>query len=302
MRRKGRFVILTLGLTCLSAVVLASCVSIGGDTPGLSQRDISSTAEAVQFATSEAIRQATRVAANASHTAIAQATNTVIARERRAEADRTSVASTAQARATAQAPATRTVRAQAFETARAEAEATIQVLNEHASQVYGPSDGALAQEAGDLVACDDAGVKLRNFVVEAKFRNPQAEPGEKWDYGIVFLNLGGQTQYRLILDSDGRWTLNLHGSGFDIENRDTTDLLDLSQGGSNRLKLFLTGDTAQLYLNGKYVSTLDLDMWGGMGAASPYMHSVLICAGIKRGYSLPGKSTVYEDFSVWELP
>jgi len=301
LRRKGRSILLALALTCLSTFALASCASNGDGAPSLSTKDASSTAEAVQFATSEAIRQTTRVAANASHTAVAQATDTVVACERKAEVERTSLASTARARATAQAPATQTVRAQAFQTARAHAEATIQVLNEQASQVYGPSDGALEQEAGDEVACDDTGVKLRDFVVEAKFRNPQAEPGEKWDYGIIVLNLGGQTQYRLILDSDGRWTLNLHSSGFDIENRDTSDLLDLSQGGSNTLKLFVKGDTGQLYLNGEYVSTLDLDMLG-MGAASAYTHNVLICAGIKRGYSLPGRSTIYEGFSVWSLP
>jgi hypothetical protein len=301
MRRKGRLAIFALGLACLSTLALASCASIGDGVPSLSTKDASSTAEAVQFATSEAIRQTTRVAANASNTAIAQAIHTVAARERKAEVGRTSIASTAQARATAQAPATQTVRAQAFQTAHAQAEATVRVLNEQATQVYGPSDGALEQEAGDEVACDDTGVKLSDFVVEAKFRNPQAEPGEKWDYGIIFLNLGGQTQYRLILDSDGRWTLNLHGSGFDIENRDTTDLLDLSQGGSNTLKLFVAGDTGYLYLNGGYLSTLDLDMLG-MGAASAYTHNVLICTGIKRGYSLPGRSTIYEGLSVWALP
>jgi hypothetical protein len=117
----------------------------------------------------------------------------------------------------------------------------------------------------------------------------------------TFSNTGEATEYRVILDSESAWTFNLHSSGYDISLRDTTNLLDLSDRGSNTLKLYVTGDTAQLYMNGHYIDTLDLVMLG-LGQSSEATHDVMVCAGIREEYAAVGRLTRYEGFRVWSLP
>jgi hypothetical protein len=277
---------------------------IPGIGPGQPEEDASATREAVQFATAEVIREATRESLRATDTVIAQATATTeteIAHERGTASARTSIAQATRAYATAQAPVTQTARAQALETTRAHAEETVTALSASATQVYGPSNGNLEPPGGDQVACDEAGLTLHNFIAEARFYNPGPESGQPWDYGIIFPNLGTETDYRLTVSSDGDWALNLHSTGFDITNRDETALLDVSEGGSNTLKLVVTEEGAYLFINGRYVTTLDLDMFE-IVSPDRALHPVLICAGVKSGYSVPGRATRYEDFTVWSLP
>jgi hypothetical protein len=280
-------------------------------TPTLSSRDVSATREAVQFATSEAARQATIEIEAPSRTALARITASAEAHERETA---TTVASTAQARATTHArdtaavPVTQTAMAQAFERAHAQADATTQALTQRATLLFGPSSGILEQREGDQapqVACEDPHLILRDFIAEATFHNPTASDPlpspPAWDYGFIFSNLDGETEYRLILDSGGSWTLNLHSSGFDISNRDSTPLLNLSTEGSNTLKLYVTGDTSYLYINGQYIDTLDLAMFG-MAQPSGSAHDISICAGIMVGNAIAGRPTLYDGFTVWSLP
>jgi hypothetical protein len=184
--------------------------------------------------------------------------------------------------------------------ARSQAEATTEALSERATQVHEPSTGALEPPGGNEVACDDSRVTAHNFIAEARFYNPSA-PDQAWDYGFIFLNVGTETDYRLTVDSGGSWALNLHSPGFDITNRDETTLLDLGEGGSNRLKLVVSGDTAYLFINGQYATALDMDLYEMVGPERA-LHPVLICAGINSGFAALGRTTRYEDFTVWELP
>lgn len=266
-------------------------------TPSLSEAEVSGTREAVQVATSQAEGRATARAGRASGTARARATTTAEAREREATA-------TQAALATAEAPPTLTAEARAYETARVRAEATAQVLDEQAIPVYGLTVGTLERMEGDEVPCAAAGLNLREFVAEATFRNPQAaraEADRAWDYGLVFSNIGEGTEYRAILDSGGSWTFGLHSDAYDISISDATGLMDLSGAGSNTLKLFVTGDEAQLYVNGSYIDTFDLTMLA-LGQSSEAAHDVMVCAGLGEGNGGVGMVTQYEEFKVWFLP
>jgi len=244
-----------------------------------------------------------------SRTAIAHSTASAEAHERET-ASAAQVRSTTHALETAAVPVTQTARAQAFETARARAGATAQTLTQHATLLFGPSSGVLEQREGDQapqIACESPRLILRDFIAEATFHNPTASDPlpspPAWDYGFIFSNLDGETEYRIILDSGGSWTLNLHSSGLDISNRDSTSLLDLSTEGSNTLKLYVTNDndTSHLYINGQYVDTLDLTMFG-MAQSSGSEHDISICAGIMVGNAIAGRPTLYDDFNLWSLP
>jgi hypothetical protein len=289
---------------CALVAGLIAWVLLRASTPTLSQAEVSGTREAVQFATSQADRRATMKAGRATGTAIAWETATAEAHGRGVAASQTSIAAATAARATAEAPPTLTAQAQAHETAQVQAEATAQVLDRQATVLYGPISGTLEQIEGVALPCTAAGVSLRDFVAEATFRNPEDAgfaAGGAWDYGLIFSNIGEATEYRVILDSESAWTFNLHSSGYDISIRDTTSLLDLSGRGSNTLKLYVTGDTAQLYVNGHYIDTFELVMLG-LGQASQATHDVMVCAGIREEYAAVGRLTRYEGFRAWSLP
>jgi hypothetical protein len=290
--------LLPLTLASIAALIFLFWLLFRGNpsTPTLSSRDTSATREAIQFATGEALRQATREAAAPTTTAIARITSTVQAHERDA---RTATAA-AQARSTAQAPATQTARAQAFATSRTQAEATTQALTTLSTLVYGPSGGTLEQTAASQVACDSSHITLSDFIAEATFHNP-GPVSQPWDYGIIFSNLEDESEYRLVLDSGGSWTLNLHSTGFDISNRDTTPLLDLSPTGSNTLKLFVTDNIGDLYINSHYVDTLDLTMFG-LDPSTESEHDIFVCIGILEGNALTERPVVYDNFTIWSLP
>ena len=303
-QRAGLFPCLIFVAGCALVAGLVAWVVLRGASPTLSQAEVSGTREAVQFATSQADRRATMKAGRATGTAVAWVTATAEARAREAAASQTAVAAATAARATAEAPPTLTAQAQARETAQVEAEATVQVLDGQATVVYGPTSGTLEQMEGGELPCTAAGVNLRDFVAEATFHNPEDAgfaAGGAWDYGLIFSNIGDDTEYRVSLDSESTWTFSLHSSGYDISLRDTTGLLDLSGRGSNTLKLYVTVDKALLYVNGRYIDTLDLVMLS-LGQSSEAAHDVMVCAGIREEYAAIGRLTRYEDFRVWSLP
>jgi hypothetical protein len=294
--------ILPLTLASIAALIFLFWLLFRSNpsAPALSSQQTSATREAAQFATGEAIRQATRDAAAPTTTAVARATSTARAQKREtASSARTSTAA-AQARSTAQAPATQTAQAQAFATAQTEAEATTQALTTLSTLVYGPAGGVLEQTERNQIACNPSHITLSDFIAEATFHNP-GPTSQPWDYGIIFSNLEDESEYRLILDSGGSWTLNLHSTGFDISNRDTTPLLDLSPTGSNTLKLFVTDNIGDLYINSHYVDTHDLTMFG-LDPSTESEHDISICAGIMEGNDLVGRPVVYDNFTIWSLP
>ncbi len=185
-------------------------------------------------------------------------------------------------------------------TATAQAlQATATALIPQASLVYGPAEGELAHEEGDFIPKLDTEVNVRDFIVEARFYNPY-DPAEKgWDYGFGFRDTGSDSNYRLYVESSGKWTLDsvtTRGEEADFEEVGGGHWpgLDLSAGGSNHLRLVVQGEAALFFINGAYVSTLDVsarNLFGG----------VWIGTGFETGHEMLGRSTRYQDFSVWSL-
>ncbi len=273
-------------------------------TSGLTREQVSATMEAVQSATSQAERRATVRTSRATTTALARQTVTANSRETEAASHQTSVAATSAAQATAKAPPTLTALAKAHATAQVQAEATVQVLDGQALLQYGPTEGTLEQLEGEGGPCAAASVNLRNFVAEATFHNPQDAgfaAGGAWDYGLVFPNIGEPTEYRGILDSESKWTFNLHSDAYDISISDASNLVDTSDGGSNTIKLYVADESAHVYINGRYLDTFDLVMLG-LGQSELTHHDVSVCAGIREEYTTVGRLTQYEGFRVWSLP
>jgi hypothetical protein len=143
-----------------------------------------------------------------------------------------------------------------------------------------------------------AEVQLRSFIAEARFTNPIAAKLHSFDYGLLFsVEPDFARYYFLVVDSDQRWSLNLSTQ----DSADSIPIaggiepqLDMSLNGSNRLRLIVEGGTAYIYLNDKFITSVE--------NLEPAAGDVAVATGIFSGDMISGGSTPYADFSVWSLP
>jgi hypothetical protein len=94
-----------------------------------------------------------------------------------------------------------------------------------------------------------------DFVVEAVFGNPSDDAGGGWDYGFLFGPSGSPEDYRLSVDSEGQWFLDL-GSTTVLSGQ--VESLNLAAGESNKLRLIVIEGTGIFFVNDEYVATLDV--------------------------------------------
>ena len=149
-------------------------------------------------------------------------------------------------------------------TAEAEEQAVrteIAELNDLTVLVAGPLQGDLEHDAEDgniekLSSFDDLG----NFVAHAQLYNPYGSAAGSWDYGFGFRDTGGADQYRLVVQSDKEWMLYLVGGdpNVDLIAKGVVANLDVSTDGSNNLELWVQDGDAYFFVNGAYVTTLDV--------------------------------------------
>jgi serine/threonine protein kinase len=208
---------------------------------------------------------------------------------------------TAVAAATAQAVATGAAGAQATAVAMAVSsgapdkyvEDIADALAHQGAKVFGPVGNQLIHNADDgLIVDKSAGVNLRNFIVETRFYNPYDAAKKPWDYGFFFRHTGKNEDYEVEVNSDAEWTSWYHNDNTGYES---VDHLDLSATGSNLLTLIVNDDKGFFFVNGYYVSKLDLGDKNEAGDIS-------VATGLVSGDEVTGAATRYEDFSIWPLP
>jgi hypothetical protein len=76
------------------------------------------------------------------------------------------------------------------------------------------------------------------------------------------------TQFRFVVRSDSKWVLTNHSGDADgtiIAEGDLSNL-DLSEGGSNLIKLILRGDRGFVFINGIYITEMDVSIRMNAGA------------------------------------
>jgi hypothetical protein len=91
-----------------------------------------------------------------------------------------------------------------------------------------------------------------DFIVEAEFLNP-SDDGVRWDYGFLFGPNGNLEDYRLSVDSDGLWFLDL---GSATVESGQLEPLNFAPRESNTLRLIVTEGTAHFFVNDSFVATL----------------------------------------------
>lgn len=204
--------------------------------------------------------------------------------------------------ATRVAESTSTTAARATQTAQAyaptrEVEQAIQLVldAQNNSPLFGPENGSLAHVSDGFVKAYYAEVDVRDFVVDAVFYNPYAATRGNWDIGFSLREGEINDQFRLAVESNGDWSLaDRRGEDTNYVNSGTLTNLNTGEGDGNRLTVYLSGDTGYFFVNGQFVSELDLSARTNSG-------DVGVATSLFAGYEIEGEETGFDEFTVWPV-
>jgi eukaryotic-like serine/threonine-protein kinase len=194
-------------------------------------------------------------------------------------------------------PTTTALAAQATAQMQAIASTTAAISN--ASQiVFGPYDGDLVHDDDKNLEIAQANLDMQDFIAEVEFSNPYTSTQTNtWDYGFLFRMGGENTQYRLFVRANSQEKLYLNNGSADgkLISSGANFKLNVLPNGSNRLRLIVTGSTGYFYINGVYITTLNIS--GRLVAGD-----IAIGIGFEPGAELKGASTRYTGFTIWAPP
>ncbi len=168
-------------------------------------------------------------------------------------------------------------------------EATRRIIGE-----FGPIDASIEHDPDDgFIDEYEADVSITDGIIEARFFNPYSSQTGSWGSGFLF-RFGTGRFHTVFVTQAGRWHHYLRtgdaandqqvGSGFSAA-------IAIGAFDSNHIRVIAIGGEGMLFVNGKFVTTLDLN--GLMDAGH-----VSAIAGYFAGDGVAGKSTQFEDFRI----
>jgi hypothetical protein len=161
--------------------------------------------------------------------------------------------------------------------------------------LFGPESGSLVHVADGFVKAYYAGVDVRDFVVDAVFYNPYAASRGNWDIGYALREGEVNDQFRLAVESNGDWSLgDRRGDEDNYVNSGTLSNLNTAEGDGNRLTVYLNRDVGYFFVNGQFISELDLSVRTNSG-------DVGVATSLFAGYEIEGEETGFDEFTVWPL-
>ncbi|TXG81908.1 MAG: hypothetical protein E6R14_07295 [Thermomicrobiales bacterium] len=157
----------------------------------------------------------------------------------------------------------------------------------------GPDSGTLTQAIGSLDIAS-AGVITSNFYSTVRFSNPAnaAAPDHPWDIVIGFWHTGGDSQMRVVISSDGTWSL-ASGTARPILTG-TVDNLNLGEARGNDIGLAVLDGTGYLSVNGEFVDAFVIP-------AAPSAGDIWLASGTFPENAQEGVETPYSDWTIWSL-
>ena len=162
---------------------------------------------------------------------------------------------------------------------------------------FGPVDGTLEHTPDDNhVPGYDSETTLVDSVIEATFVPPHYEKSRLWSLGFVFRNSGPLEYHVLAIRSNGYWYHRVRKGDRNLVNVDSrhSQHISVSEGSTNHVRVLALGDVGSLFINGNYVSELDLSGWSKAGSVS-----VIGAWFADDEYS--GEATIYREFTVRSL-
>ena len=166
---------------------------------------------------------------------------------------------------------------------------------------YGPVNGQLWHNPSDgLIKTDYASISLTDALVTATFFNPYSRDLNTWDYGLIFRDSGSGDSRRfmqIVVTSDSRWALGWRDgadAATELISEGMLSRIDTSPGGRNRIWVAAFGQRGLLFINGKFISVLDLSLVADPG-------DIAVITGVHQGNELPGATTRFQGFQVFGL-
>ncbi len=159
---------------------------------------------------------------------------------------------------------------------------------------FGPVDGSIEHDPDDgKIDTYEANVTLEDGISEARFFNPYSPETGRWGSGFLF-RTGPSQLHTVFVTQSGDWYHYLRtgdasndqqvGNGFSAAI--ATGAYD-----SNLIRVIVSGETGTLFVNGEFVTTLDLSEVMDAGG-------VYAIVGYFAGDGVEGKSTQFEDFKI----
>ena len=159
------------------------------------------------------------------------------------------------------------------------------------SREFGPTSGELRHDpANRFIQTEYANVSLTNMILEATFINPYSATSNSWDYGFILRNDRDSAFIQVVVSSYGGWEL-LTGDDapYNRVAGGTLGRFNTSAGGRNHVRVVAIWGRGWLFVNGEFVSRLDLSGVTREG-------DVAVMTGAYTGNQTAGAVTRYENF------
>ena len=165
----------------------------------------------------------------------------------------------------------------------------IPVTTQTPSYLFGPESGWLDSDSDDARFFDSQ-TNIADFVVDVTFRSPDKMPEDFWFAGLL-VRVGENDTNVVGITNSGTWSHERLGRN-DVEVLDNGSSFAIKQGSNinNHLSVIVREESGWLFVNGIYVSELDLGEAARLGSVAPIV------------YGDPGTSrTRFSDFTVRSL-
>jgi hypothetical protein len=159
--------------------------------------------------------------------------------------------------------------------------------------LLGPLDGSLVHSNDGLVKTFWAEQDTKNFTLNVVLVNPYPASFHPWDTCIRFRRVYTD-EYRLTIFSTQQWTLT-YGLSMDPIASSTLTNLNTGEAQSNTISLAVVDGVASLKVNDVLVPGMDVSAYQGSG-------DVGIAIGTQKGDEVDGKTTLFKDFTLWNIP
>ena len=168
--------------------------------------------------------------------------------------------------------------------------------------LFGPENGSIAHAPDNgYLEISDALVQSGDVMIEVTFDNPYAPNESHWNYGIFFDSAQSNAYHWIYIDSRRDWNhwRRSGDEGYTLPGRvDRVHGIDVSEEGSNSLRLIVIGDTGWLYVNETFVGNVTFSLGN---ISNPDRIGLVIDddPGDGRRYKR-GDKTVFKDFTIWK--
>ena len=157
-------------------------------------------------------------------------------------------------------------------------------------------DGELRHDPDDgLIEGEYADAYMSDVIVAVTFINPYSAASNNWDYGFIIRDEGGSgRQIHIEVTSRRQWFVSWRSNGRDANTSQEIasgriNNFDTRAGGRNDLAILAAGSRGLLFVNGEFISMLDLSAHTGPG-------DIAVATGLFTDGEVSGAVTHFEDF------